>query len=556
MSGLIPRSPVLPRTPDGRARLVASLAAPVLLVALVLLALTDPDVVQDVDAAVTRALGRPDRASATLHLLLATVSAVSLPIVGWVAAAVGLVGLGRGRLMRALRRPSYVSWAFEWGSARAPLWGPPLGIAITVAGAEAARLGLLALVRVGRAPEPELVQTFAEHHATTAAVVVGSLLAAHGVRRRISWVLAVTLVVVVAWARVAAAGLPFLAVLGGVCLGVTAVTAGRTVGLLTDGPVWNLVLRAHRRRYPPRQLRAGVVLNPTKFADTEAFRRRVRAALSGESALGSAEVYDVTFYETTVDDPGRSMTARALADGADLLVAAGGDGTVRTVCAAAAGSGVHLGIVPAGTSNLLARNLRLPLQEGPALDVVAGGVDRHIDLARVAGDGLDGADGFVVMAGLGMDGAIMAEVPDRLKKLLGLPAYVVTGARHLRDAPFAVEVLVDDLPPIRRHVRTVVVGNVGSVQVFKLLPDALPDDGVLDVVVVAPESTRSLLRVLWNFARRAGDADVQHLTGRSVTIRSDGTAPRQLDGDVIASGRELTVTIDPGSIVVRVPNRR
>jgi len=552
-------SMTLPGRAPERLRLAAALIPPAVLVVLLVAVLLDGTGVSAADVAASDALRGPDRNADLLHALLVILSTVSLPAIGWAVAAAGAVGLGRGRLMRALRRPSYVGWAFEWGSARAPLWGPPLGIAVTVAAAEAARFALLAVLRgvdgVGGV-DPQTVQTFTEHHTMTTAAVVGSLLTAHGVRRRISWVGAVLLVVAVAYARLTAGGLPLVAELSGLALGTTAVIAGRAAGLLTDGPVWNLVLRHHRRRHPPRRLRAGVVLNPTKFADPVAFQRRVGAALSGESAIGSTEVFDVSFYETSPTDPGRAMTEQALADGVDLLVAAGGDGTVRTVCTAAAGSGVRIGIVPAGTSNLLARNLRLPLQEGPALDVVAGGVDRAIDLARINGDGLDAGEGFVVMAGLGLDGAIMAEVPDRLKKLLGLPAYIVTGARHLRDAPVEVEVTVDDGPPIRRMVRMVVVGNVGSVQVFKLLPDAQPDDGILDVVIVAPETARSTLRVVWNFARRARDPDVEHLHGRSVRIRSDGSVPRQLDGDVMPGGREITVSIDPGSVIVRVPNRR
>lgn len=546
------------RAPE-RLRLAAALVPPAVLVVLLVAVLLDGTGVSAADAAASDALRGPDRNADLLHALLVILSTVSLPAIGWAVAAAGAVGLGRGRLMRALRRPSYVGWAFEWGSARAPLWGPPLGIAVTVAAAEAARFAILAVLRgvegVGGV-DPQTVQTFTEHHTMTTAAVVGSLLTAHGIRRRISWVGAVLLVVAVAYARLTAGGLPLAAELSGLALGTTAVIAGRAAGLLTDGPVWNLVLRHHRRRHPPRRLRAGVVLNPTKFADPVAFQRRVGAALSGESAIGSTEVFDVSFYKTSPTDPGRAMTEQALADGVDLLVAAGGDGTVRTVCTAAAGSGVRIGIVPAGTSNLLARNLRLPLQEGPALDVVVGGVDRAIDLGRISGDGLDAGEGFVVMAGLGLDGAIMAEVPDQLKKLLGLPAYIVTGARHLRDAPVEVEVTVDDGPPIRRMVRMVVVGNVGSVQMFKLLPDAQPDDGILDVVIVAPETARSTLRVVWNFARRARDPDVEHLHGRSVRIRSDGSVPRQLDGDVMPGGREITISIDPGSVIVRVPNRR
>lgn len=411
------------------------------------------------------------------------------------------------------------------------------------------RLGLLALLPAAAGA------TFLEHHTATAAVVGGALLSAHGIRRRAAWVGIDLLVAVVAWVRLADVGSGVLSLAAAAALGATGVVAGRVSGLLTDGPIWNPVVRRHRRRHPPTRARAAVILNPTKFVDPAAFRRRVRSALSGDAARGSATVYDVTFHETRPDDPGRSMTRRAIADGVDLVVVAGGDGTVRTVCTEAAGSGVRIGIVPAGTSNLLARNLRIPLQEGPALDVVVGGIDRPIDLGRIRADNL-ADDGFVVMAGLGLDGAIMADVDARLKRVLGLPAYVVTGARHLRDEPVRVEVRIDDDPPITRRVRTVIVGNVGSVEVFNLLPDARPDDGILDVVIVSPTSRRSLLRVLWNFARRAGDPDVEQLRGRTVRINTADDVPRQLDGDPAPAGHELVLSVDPGALVVRVPNRR
>ena len=556
MAGEVVRSfPVRP-SPHAVARRVLELTPVLVLLLLFVEALPHGGRVAGLDADLSRALGAPARGSGLVDGALRLVSLISLPAVGWVVGAERAAVLGRGRYLRARRRPSYVAWAFEWGSARAPLWGPPLGIAVTVAAAEIARFGLLALVRALGNGDPRVTETFTEHHAMTVTVVVAAVLTAHGVRRRGGWTLAVLLVALVSWSRVAVAGVTLSGVVSGVALGAGAVVAGRAGGLLTDGPVWNLVQRRHRRRHPPQRRRAGVVLNPSKFVDPEGFRRRVRSALSGESALGTAEVFDVEFYETTVEDPGRSMTRQALDDGVDLLVAAGGDGTVRTVCTTSAGSGVRVGIIPVGTSNLLARNLRIPLQENPALDVAAGGVDRAIDLARIEGDGLGDPDGFVVMAGLGLDGAIMADVPDLLKKVLGLPAYVVTGARHLRDAPFEVEVTVDDRAPITRMARMVVVGNVGSVQVFKLLPGAEPDDGLLDVVIVAPKTARSFLRVIWNFTWRLKDPDVEQLRGRSVRLRSDGTVPRQLDGDVIPSGRDVRITIDPGSVIVRVPNRR
>src|SRR5690606_507165 len=104
----------------------------------------------------------------------------------------------------------------------------------------------------------------------------------------------------------------------------------------------------------------------------------------------------------TVEDPGHGQTEAALAEDVDLIIAAGGDGTVRAVCERAVRTGVAVGILPHGTGNLLARNLDIPVNTRDALDVVFAGQDRAIDLASFESDAC-GTSSFLVMAGLGMD---------------------------------------------------------------------------------------------------------------------------------------------------------
>lgn len=300
----------------------------------------------------------------------------------------------------------------------------------------------------------------------------------------------------------------------------------------------------------PRKARLAVVLNPIKVADPHAFRRTVNA-----SAIEAG--WDTPlWFETTVDDAGREMTHAALTAGADVVVAAGGDGTVRVVASELARTGVSLGILPAGTGNLLARNLGLPLQMAPALEVVLRGQDRAIDLVGMTGDGMEETEHFAVMGGLGLDAAIMQGAPDDLKKRMGWPAYFVSGVRHMRDPAIRVEIAVDDEPPVKHRARTVVIGNVGTLTGgIPLLPDATPDDGLLDVVVVAPPRFLGWFGVLFRVLtrRRRVDERLNRMTGRRVVIKAAHETPRQLDGDACGAGTEVRAEVEPGVLLVRVP---
>jgi diacylglycerol kinase family enzyme/membrane-associated phospholipid phosphatase len=300
---------------------------------------------------------------------------------------------------------------------------------------------------------------------------------------------------------------------------------------------------------PDNRTTLAVILNPIKIDDSEAFKTRVGLAAR---AAGWDEPL---WFETTIDDAGASMARAAVAAGAEVVVAAGGDGTVRVVCAEMAGTGIPVGVIPAGTGNLLARNLSIPLGHDQALDAVLNGQDRAIDVVRIEGDGLDPTR-FVVMAGLGLDAAIMDGAPDALKAKIGWPAYVVAGARQLRYPAVRVDITMDDGEPVRRRARTVVIGNVGSLQAgIPLLPDAEIDDGLLDVVVIAPRRffgwVPVAIRVMAK--RRRTDDRLDRFTGRSVLLKAAHATPRQLDGDTVGAGMELRAEIEPGVLLMRVP---
>jgi diacylglycerol kinase (ATP) len=292
-----------------------------------------------------------------------------------------------------------------------------------------------------------------------------------------------------------------------------------------------------------------VVVNPTKAEPGT--REEITAVCTG---LGWAEPL---WLETTVDDPGTGQAAEAVERGADVVLACGGDGTVRAVAEALVGTGVAMALVPAGTGNLLARTIGTPLQDiGAAARVALSGDDRKIDVGRIRVDGADDEHVFLVMAGTGFDAAIMANTPEALKVRVGPLAYVISGLRAIRGRRTRVRLTFDDQPPLRRRTRTVVAGNSGTLLGgLVLMPRATIDDGVLDVVNIAPKGVAGWVAVAGRvMTRRArGHERVEHWQAKRIVISSDWPQPCQIDGDPVGDATELAIRVEPSSLVVRVP---
>lgn len=281
------------------------------------------------------------------------------------------------------------------------------------------------------------------------------------------------------------------------------------------------------------------------------------------------------WYETAEIDAGGSATQQAIDDGAAVVIASGGDGTVRAVAEQMRGSGVPLAIIPQGTGNLLARNLGMPLG---VIDVQVraafAGQNRPIDLGLVTiirEDDSESTHVFLVLAGMGLDARTITATKSTLKKRVGWLAYVDAGLRTIiKDRPLKIHYSVNREPAKPLSVYTVMIGNCGLLPGGVLLiPDAQLDDGMLDVVALRPLGPLSWLRI-WNKIgwengvlrkSKAGrmiidlvndTKSVNYLRAREYTLSVHQPEPIQLDGDDFGLAVAVNGTVDPSSLIVRV----
>jgi len=315
--------------------------------------------------------------------------------------------------------------------------------------------------------------------------------------------------------------------------------------------------------------RAALVYNPVKVDADE-----LRAAVARHSA--EAGWADPLFYETTVEDLGDGVTREAIAAGAAAILVAGGDGTVRAVSEAVADSDVPLTIVPSGTGNLLARNLQLPLADPDAMIAATFDGDVHaIDVGfadMVRPDGEREERAFVVMGGMGLDAAMIANTNGDLKKKVGWVAYVDGAARSLVKAkPFPLMYQVAGHRMHRANVQSVLFANCGSLPAgLELIPEASVADGQLDIAIFQPKTAFGWLavwrRVAWDnsvlrrfragrriLRLRTRDNSIRYARGTGIQIAAGAATPVQLDGDEFGEATAIDVRIHAGALRLAVP---
>ncbi|WEO77660.1 diacylglycerol kinase family protein [Cryobacterium sp. SO2] len=324
----------------------------------------------------------------------------------------------------------------------------------------------------------------------------------------------------------------------------------------------------------PAERRAAVIYNPVK---TDAVR-----LMAGVTAVAEAAGWAETlWFETSVADPGQRVTRQALRHGVDLVLVAGGDGTVRAVAESLRASEVPLGVLPVGTGNLLARNLQLPLNSlDDAIGIAFTGDTKAIDLGVASvtfPDERIDDHVFLVMAGLGLDAQMIAATRPDLKKQVGWLAYVDAGMRAIPKAePFRIRYNLGTRSEHQATVSTILIANCGLLPGnIQFLPDALIDDGILDIAVLQPKGFLGWLkiwrRVTWQngvLRRSAVGRRIIELTetdneramttllGTDIRIVPEKPQEFELDGDEFGLVKSVFLRADAGALLVRVPAAR
>lgn len=309
------------------------------------------------------------------------------------------------------------------------------------------------------------------------------------------------------------------------------------------------------------------ILNPSK-PQAETYRESIQAYCDKHKLT-----YEI--IDTQLDKDGRQCALEALSNGANVVVAVGGDGTVRTVASAVSGKGHAMGIIPIGTGNLFARNMGIPVNDvEAALRVATSHGSKQVDVGRVSildNPDEDHGHAFLIIAGIGFDAMMIDDTDPKLKKNISWLAYFVAGVKHLFMPKYRANITLQRVNGSESVIkgltfRTLMAGNCGQIPVFSLMPEASYDDGILDFEII--DTSGGLIgwanlfrgvvhqtvtgRALQQSTLSAGSR-IDQAQGFSAEVQLEKAAPVQVDGDILGYTKHLRFTVDKRALCVRVP---
>ena len=296
--------------------------------------------------------------------------------------------------------------------------------------------------------------------------------------------------------------------------------------------------------------RTFIIVNPAAGQDDPS---RLRRLIGGAFAARNA-----AFDLQTTEHAGHAseLALRAAELGYRAVCVVGGDGTLAEAAAGLAGTRTPLAIIPRGTGNQVAQNLRIPVDVEAAVDVALNGSPTSIDLGRVNGRA------FALVAGAGFDAAVMASATRELKERWGFAAYLYAAVKEALAATPMPFRLVADGRELEVEAVTVLIANVGAL-FTGYLPMSLPlgprpleawQDGLLDVVIIAPRRWPEFATILWRATHRKFGRDERliHFQAREISIDAEPPIAVQIDGDPIGE-TPISACAVPGAMRVMLP---
>jgi YegS/Rv2252/BmrU family lipid kinase len=288
-----------------------------------------------------------------------------------------------------------------------------------------------------------------------------------------------------------------------------------------------------------------VVLNPVAGS---CIATDVRQTLE-QHFEGQCEIYETTGSES---ENVTEVTRAALARNFSMIIAIGGDGTVSDVAEALIDTDVPLGIIPAGTANVFARELELPLDLEGACTMLAG---QHgttsVDAMQV------GEKYFVLQIGIGIDSLMIRDTARQAKRRFGRAAYLWTAfTRLIGYQPERFTIMVDGKRSRPRASQVLIAnGGVLGIPPLRWGPHIRPDDGRIDVCIISARTAVDYIGLAWHtlMSQQRRDRNVRYLSAKqSILVSADHPLPVQADGEIIGE-TPLHVRVVPDALRVIVP---
>lgn len=262
---------------------------------------------------------------------------------------------------------------------------------------------------------------------------------------------------------------------------------------------------------------------------------------------------DLAIRMVEKEDDARTWAASAGADGCDVVIVAGGDGTINeTVVGLRSGGNLPIAIIPTGSANLLAMELGIPANVPKAVAIALKGEIQHIDLAYCASH----KRYLLNAAAIGYASKVFEDAKQHYKNVFGFPAYLFAGFKNI----FSVKAhrffcTIDDREePIKAQMVVIANNNLAGLRLVNLGPKVLYNDGKLDLIAFDHKNAVAIARLMADMMLNptTPKPQLRYFQARTIEVRTKFQQPITIDGEVFR-GKYFQATILPGGLSVVVP---